>query len=95
MAKIKSSVRRKRVVFEYKAEPGDKVFVAGSFNNWDETAKELKDASKDGNFKAIAMIPIGTYEYKFRVGDKWCIDPRNPNISKNCHGTLNNILIVE
>ncbi|MGE4285343.1 MAG: glycogen-binding domain-containing protein [Phycisphaerae bacterium] len=95
MATKKTTVRRKKVTFEYHAEPGLEVFVAGSFNSWDETAKQLKDIDGKGEYKAVAMIPAGSYEYKFKVGGQWCIDPSNPNISKNVHGTLNNVLIVE
>ncbi|ARN55804.1 glycogen-binding domain-containing protein [Sedimentisphaera salicampi] len=95
MAQKKNNVRRRRVVFEYEADPGSEVYVAGSFNDWKENAKKLKDQDGEGHFKATAMIPLGTHEYKFKVSGKWCIDPNNPNISKNCHGTLNNVLIVE
>lgn len=95
MVAKKTTVKRKRVSFEYNAEPGLQVFVAGSFNSWDEKAKQLVDANGTGEYKAVAMIAQGSYEYKFKVNGQWCIDPSNPNISKNVHGTLNNVLVVE
>ncbi len=92
--KRSSSLGRKRVNFIYKAKPGMKVFVAGDFNNWDETAKQLKDSSGTGEYKVTMLLPKGTYEYKFKVDGKWCVDPNNPNFKPNGLGTLNSVLEV-
>ena len=43
----KATVKRKRVKFEVLAEPNTKVFLAGTFNDWSDSAKELKE--KDGD----------------------------------------------
>jgi hypothetical protein len=35
--------KTQRVTFSVRAKEGSKVFVAGSFNDWDPTAKQLVD----------------------------------------------------
>ena len=93
MAK-KSKAGRKRVVFSLECPDADEVCVAGSFNDWDETAKVMKQTSP-GIFEAVCMLPKGQYEYKFVVDEKWQIDPSNPNVRQNSFGTLNSIVAVD
>ena len=45
-AKRKTTAGRKRVEFTTEAPSGSDVFVAGSFNDWDATAKQLEDTSE-------------------------------------------------
>ena len=48
----KAAAKATRVTFSVRAEAGSKVFLAGSFNNWDPTAKEMADKKGDGVFTA-------------------------------------------
>lgn len=89
-----SSAGRKRIAFRFKAKPGMNVFLAGSFNNWDISAKKLEDKKGIGDYQALVMLSKGVYEYKFFVDGKWCLDPENPNFIKNAHGTLNSVIEV-
>ncbi len=85
---------RRRVVFEFRGAPGSAVFLAGSFNGWDPTAKPMTEKAADGRFIATCMLPPGTYEYKFVVNGEWTVDPANPNFVVNPLGTLNSIIEV-
>ena len=86
---------RKKVTLECKADPGSKVFVAGTFNNWDPTSKPMKAAAADGRYRAVLMLPPGHYEYKFVIDGDWRIDVGNPRWSPNDAGTLNSVINVQ
>lgn len=86
--------RRKRIQFEVMAKPQSKVFVAGSFNNWDDTAEQLDDLDEKGCFTGSILLDSGEYEYKFVIDGKWQVDGDNPNFTQNILGTLNSVLKV-
>ncbi len=83
---------RKRVTFTLESEIGKKVYVAGDFNNWEAGDKELVDKAGDGIYRKIMLLPPGHYEYKFIIDGVWCIDPANPNFTKNAMNTLNSVI---
>jgi len=91
----KSTTKNRRVLFSVQAEPGSLVYLAGTFNNWDPQAKQLKDKKSDGRYATTLMLPPGTYEYKFVINGTWCVDPGNSEWAQNSLGTLNSVLIVE
>lgn len=84
----------KKIAFQFRAETGSKVFVAGSFNNWNPTSKQLKDRGGDGVFTGTMMLAPGRYEYKFVVNGVWCVDPECQEWVANGHGSLNSVLNV-
>ena len=84
----------KKVQFKMSASPGSRVFVAGTFNQWEPTANPLSDTSGCGEFKASLLIPKGTHEYKFIVNGVWIMDPKSVEWSTNACGSLNNVLHV-
>ncbi|MDO5463121.1 MAG: glycogen-binding domain-containing protein, partial [bacterium] len=77
------------------AEIGSKVFVAGSFNNWDATAKQLEDKKGTGLYTAIVVLPKGTHEYKFVINGAWCADPECKDWVQNDVGSYNSVKIVD
>lgn len=83
----------KRVKFEFEAEPGSEVCIAGTFNNWD--AKKNKLQEKGGQYSAMLMLPKGRYEYKFVVNGVWCVDPKCPEWAPNNFGSLNSVITIE
>ncbi|TLN23066.1 glycoside hydrolase [bacterium] len=85
---------KKRVIFFLKANPGDEVCVAGTFNNWDATACRLEDSDDTGNFKRSMFLPQGRHEYKFVVNGVWCMDTGCAEWTSNGMGTLNSVLNV-
>ena len=89
--KLLSAKTGKRVRFELSAEPGSKVFVAGTFNGWSPTANVLKDNPDSGHFKAALRVPTGTHEYKFVVDGVWTMDPACADWTANGCGSLNSV----
>ena len=94
-AKKPAAPRGTRVTFSVRAEVGSKVFVAGSFNNWDATAKQLEDKKGTGLFSGIVTLPKGTREYKFVINGSWCADPECKDWVQNDVGSYNSVKIVE
>lgn len=84
-----------RVTFRVRAEVGAKVFLAGSFNNWDATAKQLTDKNGTGDFSCCVNLPKGRYEYKFVVNGTWQADGACAEWVQNDMGTLNSVVTVE
>lgn len=92
--KKQTTVKRKRVKFEVLAEPKSKVFLAGSFNDWSDSAKQLKEKDGDGCYTGTLLLEPGEYEYKFVIDGDWQIDAENPNFNQNKLGTLNSVVKV-
>jgi len=90
-----STAGRKKVIFEVQTKPGSSVFLAGDFNDWDCTKKQLTDKENNGIFQGAVMLGTGTYEYKYYINDTWCVDPGNPNFRPNEMGTLNSVITVD
>lgn len=88
------AVGRKKVTFQFRAEPGSRVYLAGTFNNWDPTAKPLTDTKGEGVFSSTLMLAPGRYEYKFVVNGVWCVDPECPEWVANDQASLNSVLTV-
>ncbi len=63
--------------------------------DWDPAGKRLRDKKGTGEYAATLLLPGGRHEYKFVVNGEWVIDPRNPELTTNEHGSLNSVLIVE
>ena len=93
-AKTGASKRNFRAVtLTLKGAPGQSVFLAGSFNNWERTSHPM--AEQDGIYTATLKLEDGVYEYKFLVNDVWTLDP-DPTCdwTQNAFGTLNSLLRV-
>ena len=80
--------------FSVTAKPGLKVFVAGSFNDWDPEAAPMSEPAGDGHYICRITLAPGSYEYKFVLDDLWILDDENPNFASNDFGTLNSVLVV-
>ena len=95
MACSKKINARKRVTFLYRGKPGDKVFLAGDFNDWKTDVKELQDKNNDGTYACICMLAPGKYLYKFFVNGHWDLDTNNPNVAPNEFGSHNSVREVQ
>ncbi len=84
-----------RVSFSVRAEVGSKVYLAGCFNGWDPTAKQMTDKDGTGTFTCAVNLPKGKYEYKFVINGIWCADPECTDWTQNDMGTLNSVKIVD
>jgi len=85
----------KKVGFQYKADPGSYVFLAGSFNQWNPQAHPLGETSVSGLFKTQIVLPPGKHEYKFVVNGEWQVDPNCTDFAPNDLGTPNSVISVE
>ena len=86
---------RKRRDFQVRTNPGNEVFLSGSFNNWNREAKKLKDITGDGDYSISIFLPPGRHEYKFVINGEWQVDPECPDWVVNKYGTLNSVIDVE
>jgi 1,4-alpha-glucan branching enzyme len=84
---------KKRVTFKFNSSEAREVFLAGSFNAWDPSARPLKKDAK-GVWKTVMMLPKGAYEYRFVVDGQWMDDPDSPEKRLNEFGFYNSVLIV-
>ena len=89
-----ANAKCRKVEFQLTAEPGCKVFVAGSFNNWDAAQFPMLDNPDSGRFKAKLDLPPGRHEYKFVVNGEWRLDPNCADRVTNGKGSLNSVVAV-
>ena len=92
--KLLEMTTERRVQFDLSVDPGSRVFVAGSFNNWNPTANPLKDNPGSGHCKATLSLPAGRHEYKFVVNGVWMLDPNGTDWAPDGYGTMNSVLHV-
>ncbi|HNY03889.1 MAG TPA: glycogen-binding domain-containing protein, partial [Bacteroidales bacterium] len=71
----------------------DKVFVAGSFNNWNRSIYRME--LRQGTWWFPLYLKPGKYTYKFVVDGKWILDPANHLWEENDYGTGNSVLWIE
>lgn len=70
---------------------GRRVFIAGSFDNWEERY-EMQFCGYT-NFKCSIYLPCGVYEYKFIVDGVWMHDITLPSATSNI-GSINNYIEI-
>ena len=87
-------VSSKRICrLEFKHEPGAKVSIAGSFNDWQPSATPMV-AVGDGLWVKELSLPPGRYEYRFVVNGQWVDDPNAKETAPNPHGGMNAVLTI-
>lgn len=73
-------------------EPVKKVFLAGSFNNWEPLQMRKQ---KSGQYVRTMELPVGSHQYKYIVDGTWQQDADNDASAVNSLGTLNSVVVVE
>jgi len=81
------------VEFSFTQENIGSVSVAGSFNDWDTNANRLQK-DENGIWKAVIVIPEGSYSYKFVVDGNWISDEENPKTVEDGYGGTNSLVEV-
>ena len=82
------------VAFECKSQDASAVFLAGSFNDWSESATPM-NRGEGGIWSANLDLLPGRYEYKFIIDGQWCCspelltDPSRASCIPNTFGTTN------
>jgi 5'-AMP-activated protein kinase regulatory beta subunit len=87
----KNRPRTRRVTFRVRADPGSTVFLAGDFNQWNPSAKPMRDAKGTGDYAVTLNLAPGAYEYKFVINGAWSVDPGCADWAPNNLGTLNSV----
>ena len=88
-------VAEKSVTFTVRAEAGKTVYLAGCFNKWNPTGKQMLDKKNAGVYSTTIKLAPGTYQYKFVIDGTWCADPECADFVQNDHGTLNSVITVK
>ncbi len=70
-------IGEKMVNFVYVGEPGKKISVAGSFNNWDPFMYFMEETSS-GIYEINLPLPHGTHIYSYFLGTNMYADNTNP-----------------
>jgi 5'-AMP-activated protein kinase regulatory beta subunit len=84
----------KAVRFAVVAENGSKVYLAGTFNDWNPTSHPLEYRPAKGEFKAYLLLSKGVYEYKFVVNGVWIEDPNCPERTPDGSGGFNSVIRI-
>jgi 1,4-alpha-glucan branching enzyme len=89
----KSSAPFPTVRLELYAPGAQRVFVAGSFNQWEPSATALYAAEPGHWARELALAP-GQYEYLFLADGQWQPDPKARDYAPNPFGGLNCVLDI-
>lgn len=89
------------LVVSTNAPKAKRVFVAGTFNDWNPSSHPLKRTG-DGHWVLTLDLSPGRYEYKFVIDGQWCCEvgcdkayDGCPGCVANQFGTMNRVLLVE
>jgi serine/threonine protein kinase len=88
-----AAARPWNVQFTIKAPAASKVFLAGEFNNWSETATPMRK-QPNGEWIVALQLKPGRYQYKFLVDGKWMTDPDNSERTDDGFGGFNSVVPV-
>ncbi|MBS0191251.1 MAG: AAA family ATPase [Phycisphaerales bacterium] len=83
------------VLFVQPATLGERVSVAGTFNNWSASSHPMRLNSELGVFETCIDIAPGHHQYRLIVDGNWTADPHNPSAELNPFGELNSVVIVQ
>ena len=82
------------VLFEYKDESAQSVFLVGSMNNWNTTATSM-EKDENGIWEIILNLDSGKHTYKFMVDGNWHYDQENPNVEDDGYGGSNSVIEID
>lgn len=79
-----------RARFTFKPDrPAQRVNLAGTFNEWNNTTHPLADPDGDGIFNVEAIVPTGEHRYKFVIdGNYWTHDPASRILTGFLHDSF-------
>jgi hypothetical protein len=87
---IKGNIYR----FFFMSRKAKRVFLAGSFNNFNPFDIRLKRVNEDLFIADVTLHP-GRYYYNFVVDNKWLKDPRNTNAAFDQTGRRVSIVLIK
>ena len=89
----KSTRAIREIDFVFSAPGAKKVFLTGTFNNWNPNSTAMKK-EKDGTWKTKLKLNSGRYEYKYIVDGNWAQDVPGVESVRNSYGTYNCVIGV-
>ena len=90
---IKNDSRKVNFIYSGKAK-NQKVFLAGSMNNWKSGITKLSFNKKTEQYETLISLPYGIYSYKYVVDNNWIIDPDNTEQISDGLGGFNSQICV-
>jgi glycosidase len=87
----------KEVVFRFQPKIGgfQNVFLAGTFNDWNDSKTRMTDDDGDGAFEVVLMLPVGRYQYKFVADGQWITDETAKDFAPDGFGGQNSVIVVD
>jgi chromosome partitioning protein len=82
------------VLFVQPVALGQKVYIAGDFNNWSPTASPLIRNDHLGVMERLIPMQAGSYQYRLVIDGQWTHDTFNTRSVPNPFGGLNSVLEV-
>lgn len=71
------------------------VFLAGTFNDWNDSKTRMTDDDGDGAYEVTLLLPVGRYQYKFVADGSWITDESAAEFADDGFGGRNSVLIVD
>lgn len=88
---LKTRQTENGINFVYMGEPGRKIGLAGSFNNWDPFMYFMKETEK-GLYELELPLPKGVWLYSYFVGFERKHDPTNPHNVYSTDGKVASVI---
>jgi len=86
----------KQVTFSWKADGTvSNVFLAGTFNDWNDSKTRMTDENGDGVYEATLMLGVGKYQYKFVADGRWITDNAAKDFAPDGFGGQNSVITVD
>ncbi len=82
------------IKFTYKNPTAEKVYIAGTFNNWN-ASQYLLIKDEEGIWTITLDLNPGQYQYKFIVDGVWIADPENDATIDDGYGGTNSLLEID
>jgi len=88
--------RVKLVTFRYKPQrPVTNLFLAGTFNDWNDSKTRMTDPDGDGTYEVTLLLPVGKYQYKFVADGEWITDMTAKEFAPDGFGGQNSVITVD
>ena len=70
----------------------NRVFLAGTFNDWSDSRNEMTDPDADGIYEITLLLRPGIYQYKFVADGSWISDQEAEAYADEGRGEPNAII---
>lgn len=96
--KIKEAIdipaKGQEVKFTFSAPEAKKVFIAGTFNDWNTQSIPMIKG-RDGTWRIKMKLRQGKYEYKYFADGTWVQNVSDAELVPNSFGTYNCVISVD